>query len=385
LNPRVDTHTGSPDRVTVKSVESELMSYPLELLKYLKNPESLRGVVVKIIVEGNRVEIEFGSPDDVLKFVDFIRSLGVTSDVVKKEVRIEYDEKFWDYLVKDRQLDTRTARDYMNYLKKLNGKTINYNLYLEIVGNKWKVKLVRLYLDYLYKIGRLSWEEKERLKSIFKVKKNSDREGDEYKIETEGLIERTITMKEGLYRLILELLLYSGVRLSEVVKMLREWSDDKLECRDTFCVYRLKWFRGRKRCDYIFFPGRLLSRIMKYVHKVGRYDNLRKNVYDYYSIKTKDFRKLHYRLCRQILDKEVCAFYQSRSASLDISDRHYDELLTRATESYSNLIKKIDEFVDMVKEMMADGIPLQQVEVEGFIDEIDEVIGEDEERLLWEF
>jgi len=381
LNPRVDTHTGSPDRETAGGVGREHMSYPLELLKYTKEYESLRDTVARIVVEGNRISIEFSSPDDVRKFIDFIQALGVTGNIEKKELKIEYDVKFWDYLTKDRQLDLKTAKDYMNYLKKLNGKVIDYNLYLEIAGNKWKVKLVRLYLDYLYKTGRVSWEEKERLKSIFKVKKNNDG-NDEYKIDVDNLVERTITMREGLYRLILELLLYSGARLSEVVRMLREWSEDRLECYDDFCRYRLKWFRGRKRSDYIFFPSRLLQGIMKYAHKVGRYDNLRKNIYDYYKIKTKDFRKLHYRLCRSILDKEVCAFFQSRIASLDVSDRHYDELLTRATESYPNLAKKIDEFVERVKELMSDGVPIREVEVEGFVD--DEGF-DGEERLVWEF
>jgi len=383
-NPRVDTHTGSPDRVTVKSVESELMSYPLELLKYLKNLESLRGAV-RITVEGNKVSVEFNSVEDVTKFISFLQSLGVTN-VEKREVRVEYDEKFWDYLVKDRQLDTRTARDYMNYLKKLNGKTINYNLYLEIVGNKWKVKLVRIFLDYLFKTGKITWEEKEKLKSIFKVKKNNSNAGlNEYKVDVDGLIERTITMRAGLYKLILELLLYSGLRLSEAVRLLREWSEERLECFGDICRYRMGWVRGRKRCDYVFFPKKLLPKILKHVHRIGQYKTVRKDIYDEYGIKAKDFRKLHYRLCRNVLEKEVCAFFQSRTANLDVSDRHYDELLSKSTERYPRLVEKIDELINRIKDAMADGIPVTELEVEGFIDEIDEVVEDGEERILWEF
>jgi len=166
--------------------------------------------------------------------------------------------------------------------------------------------------------------------------------------------------------------------------MLREWSEDKLECFDVVCRYRLKWLRGRKRCDYIFFSRRLLDRIMKYVHRIGKYETIRKDIYDYYKIKTKDFRKLHYRLCRQILDKEVCAFYQSRVASLDVSDRHYDELLSRATANYPRLVEKIDELINRIKDAMADGVPVQQVEVVNWnVNEEDS--SEGEERLVWEF
>jgi len=362
LNPRVDTHTGSQGQTYV---ESDHTSYPLELLKYAEEYENMRGAVGRIIVEGNKVIIEFEDPDKSAKLIEFLRSLGVTATVEKKELKIEYDERFKEYLLKDRQIDERTARDYMNYLKKLAGKVIDYNLYLEIVDNKWKVKLVRIYLDYLFKTNKISWEEKERLKSIFKVKKNND-SGDEYKIDAENLVERAVTMREGLYRLILELLLYSGARLSEAVKMLREWDESRLECFGEICRYRLRWLRGRKRCDYIFFSRRLLDRIMKYVHKIGKYETIRKDIYDEYGIRTKDFRKLHYRLCRTILDKEICSFYQSRVANLDVSDRHYDELLTRATESYHSVVKKIEGVIDNVLSVMADGIPVEKVEVVGW-------------------
>jgi len=317
----------------------------------------------------------------VSKFVEFLQSLGV-SNVERKAIKIEYDERFWDYLVKDRDLDERTAKWYMNYLRKLSGRAINYDLYLDISGNKWMVKLVRIYLDYLFKIGRISWEEKEKLKSIFKVKKSNEGD-DEYRFDAEGLIEAAITLREGLYKLILELLLYSGARLSEVVKMLRDWDEGRLECFDEVCRYRLKWIRGRKRCDYIFFPFKLLSKIHKYVHRVGSYETIRKDIYDYYKIKSKDFRKLHYRLCRQILDKEICAFYQSRIASLDVSDKHYDELLTRATESYQKLVKRIDEFVNRIKEAMSDGVPVSVIEVLHSYENNER--GEEEERTIWEF
>ncbi len=58
--------------------------------------------------------------------------------------------------------------------------------------------------------------------------------------------------------------------------MIKELSEDRLECFDEFCRYRLRWKRGRKRCDYIYFPRYLLSKILKYIHKIGKYENLRK-------------------------------------------------------------------------------------------------------------
>ncbi|NPA97698.1 MAG: hypothetical protein GXO32_08885 [Crenarchaeota archaeon] len=39
-----------------------------------------------------------------------------------------YDEKFREYLLKDRGLSEETARDYMNCLRELDGKAMNYDL-----------------------------------------------------------------------------------------------------------------------------------------------------------------------------------------------------------------------------------------------------------------
>jgi len=95
------------------------------------------------------------------------------------------------------------------------------------------------------------------LKSIFKVKNNNNdgREDDEYEVDEYELINRILMIyDELLCRLTLKLLLCSGVKLSEIVKMLCEWDKKRLECFNDFCRYRLKLFRCRKRCDYIYFP-----------------------------------------------------------------------------------------------------------------------------------
>ncbi len=331
------------------------------MLKYLYATNILGDTLVKIIVEGSKAVLEFTSPEDLSKFIEFLNSLGVTRNIVKKETKIEYDEKFWDYLVKDRQLDEKTAKSYMNYLRKLDGEVINYDLYLRILDNKWKVKLVRIYLDFLEKNNKIFLEERDRLKSIFKVKKK-ERDDDEYYINVYDLVDKySMVSEESLYKLLLEILLYSGARLTEVVKMVREWDDGRLVCFEEFCRYKLKWRRGRKRCNWIYFPRRLLTRIARYAGRIGKYENLRKNIYDYYGIREKEFRKLHYRLCRRVLDKEICCFYQSRG--LDVSDRDYDELRTRSDENYPKLVRTINKFIDRIREELYVGRPVEEGEI----------------------
>lgn len=63
----------------------------------------------------------------------------------------------------------------MNYLKRLNGRNLDCNLCLEISSNKWMVKTIRLYIDYLIKSRKLLEEDGEKLlKNHGQVRFNQD-------------------------------------------------------------------------------------------------------------------------------------------------------------------------------------------------------------------
>jgi len=308
------------------------------------------GIIMnQVIVEGTRVILEFNDSDKITKFIELLKLLGLTSNIKKKELVIRYDERFRDYLEKDRQLDKRTITDYMRYLKKLDNKVINYDLYLEISNNKWLVKTIRLYLDYLYKRGEISWEDYQKMKSIFKVKKNNG--FNNHKVDPEDLVE--VLYDERLKEpelLVFELLLYSGIRFSEVIKLVNEFNESRLECFDGFCRYSMFWIRGRKRCDYVYLPVKLVRKLRQWkgyyrgrkVHSISRYFEKK------YKVDLKLFRKLFYRICRQTCEKEICDFIQSRISKLSIGDIHYDDLLSRADKEYPGIVRKIDELIDQL-------------------------------------
>ena len=50
--------------------------------------------------------------------------------------------------------------------------------------------MIRIYLDYFYKKGKISWEEKEKLKSIFRIKNRDNR--DEYEIDEIKVIHKNL-------------------------------------------------------------------------------------------------------------------------------------------------------------------------------------------------
>ena len=344
--------------------------------KYSWTPVIIGIRVSRVVVESNKVVLEFDDPDRLSKFIELLRLLGVTNNVEKKEVRIRYEDGFRLYLEKDRQLEERTTRDYLNYLKKLNGKVINYDLYLRVSHNKWLVKTIRLYLDYLYKKEEISFEDYQKLKSIFKVKKRSVVTN--HKIYEEDLI--TALHHEDLKEpelLLLNVLLYSGVRFTEAVKLLNEFSEDKLECFNSFCRYAVFWLRGRKRCDWIYLPKELVDLLKEWkgYFKNKKINSLTRYFEKKYNVDLKLFRKFFYRVCRDVASKEICDFYQSRISGLSIGDLHYDNLLQRADQEYPKVVRRINDVIKEDLMSMSDGIPNEEAEIITS-DEVDE-FGED--------
>jgi len=219
------------------------------------------------------------------------------------------------------------------------------------------------------------------LKSIFRINGGNREESDddEYVVDEARLIDTMLTIREGsLYQLLMKIGLYSGARLSEIVKMIREWDEARLICFEGFCRYKMKWHRGRKRCDYIYLPSRFLDEIRRYAGKIGKYGNLRKHIYDEYGIRMKEFRKLNYRICLNAgIEEAICDFYQSRITKLSVGRKYYDALRSRADEKYQLLVKAIDNFVNEMIEKLYIGKPLWD---EAVVVNVDEVQAEMEKR-----
>jgi len=340
-----------------------LNGYPHSLLKYIGDALNSRDTVSKLTIEGSKVILEFNNVDALTKFVEFLKSIGIVN-IQKREIRIKVDSQFEEYLRKDRGLNERTIRDYLNYLKKLENEVLEYSLYLKIANHRWMVKAVRLYIDYLYRTERITAEEYQRLRSIFKVKQR--RSVNPAKIDEEELI--LVFFHENLHlheKLLFEILMFSGIRFSEGVKLINEFNESKLECFNEFCRYAMFWQRGRKRCDWIYLPKNLVEELRKQ-KGIFTGKNLRtiyRNLKRKFGVDVKNYRKMFYRLCRETTEKEICDFYQSRISNLTIGDIHYDNLLTRADKDYSKIVDRIKQNIENILEAMSDGVLVQQLEV----------------------
>ncbi|MEM4618963.1 MAG: hypothetical protein QW607_01985, partial [Desulfurococcaceae archaeon] len=135
-NPRADI----PHRLS--RTVSNISVTPSARFINLTNTQNVREPVLeilRIVKNGENLVIEISDKKDV-ELLKELLGLGVTKQSVPNSIRIQYDDGFKEYLLRDRGLMERTVKDYLNYLKRLEGKTIDYNLYLEISSNRWMVK-----------------------------------------------------------------------------------------------------------------------------------------------------------------------------------------------------------------------------------------------------
>ena len=118
------------------SKSSQRVTPDVDPFKYLRETVKEWGAEMsKIILENNKIILEFDSPDVTHRFIDLLRMLGLTTNIVERKIIIKYDPNFELYLRNDKNYKERTIRDYMNYLRRLDGKKLSYQLYLEVGRN----------------------------------------------------------------------------------------------------------------------------------------------------------------------------------------------------------------------------------------------------------
>lgn len=145
-------------------------------------------------------------------------------------------KSFYEYLIKERGISEKTAREYVSALNRPYRETRNAQ------------KAYRLFAKFLMSRGIISENFAEKILKIIKVKKaNVDLyipSIDEVR-QTLEIVREYSKNIYFIYRLALE----SGARLSEILTVLR--NPDRDVCED-ICYYPLSWERGFKSSFYIF-------------------------------------------------------------------------------------------------------------------------------------
>jgi len=246
------------------------------------------------------------------------------------------EPEFRQWLAK--KVTERTLRDLMSYFGKL-PKVIEYSRVPKLVKNKWYASVLSKIAQFLWETGRIGIEDRERIKALVRGSvKRGDRRVHTPEVKAGDVASSIKSVSRVDYRLVYEVMGYSGGRLKEACYLLN--NSHRFRAVDLGEAVRvvMGYNRGFKRCEYLYLPKELWLRI-----RAGKWNVSAKNVTTYARknklILPKLVRKFHYQVMEDLgVDKEVRAFIQNRYSEITVSDEAYSKLVTRADQAYVNKI-----------------------------------------------
>ena len=122
----------------------------------------------------------------------------------------------------------------------------------------------RSYLNYLSQKSLLSDEQMARFKKKLPLRQSK---ADNYIPSNDDVVSAYKQLKDKRFQTIFKLLAFSGARITELVKMVKEYESSKLIVEEKFAKYQLHYNRGHKSSFYIYMPKELVPDLHKfYIH-----------------------------------------------------------------------------------------------------------------------
>ncbi|MFG1555423.1 MAG: integrase [Thermoplasmataceae archaeon] len=123
---------------------------------------------------------------------------------------------------------------------------------------------MRSYLNYLSQKSLVSDEQVARFKKKLPLKQSK---ADNYIQSNDEVIHAYKQLNDKRFQTIFKLLAFSGARITELVKMVKEYEPSKLIVNEKFAKYQLHYKRGYKSSFYIYMPKEMVSDLHKfYMH-----------------------------------------------------------------------------------------------------------------------
>ncbi|ABV26234.1 integrase [Sulfolobus spindle-shaped virus 5] len=202
-----------------------------------------------------------------------------------------------------KKVSRETCKEYVNYLR----KPLDVN-------NKASILAWKKY--YKWKGDIEKWK-------AIKTKKS----GVDLKVPSVDQIKQWAEKVKGSrVELLFKLLLESGIRFTEAIKVLNEYSAENDVCENNICIYTLNWQRGSKRVFYVFHISKLEKQNITY--------NYAKKLFHELDIAPKYIRKFTATKMLELgIPSEVVDFLEGRTPG-NILTKHYLDLLTLAKKYY---------------------------------------------------
>ena len=127
------------------------------------------------------------------------------------------------------------------------------------------------------------------------------------------------------------LLLESGARLAEAVKVVSEYDPQSDSCENNICIYTLNWARGSKRAFYLFHVSPIKRQAIAY--------NYARKLFHQLGVEPKYVRKfVATKLLELGVPSEVVDFLEGRTPS-QVLAKHYLDLLALAKKYYPTYVE----------------------------------------------
>ena len=142
-------------------------------------------------------------------------------------------------------------------------------------------------------------------------------------------------------RILFQILAFSGIRTTELVKMLREFDPSRLIDDKEISKYPLNYNRGNKRSQYVYMPTEIAVKLHRfYIHEDTVSSNLRN-----YGIAPKYLRKWFYNfLIMNNVPESVADFIEGRAPE-SVGSMHYLSRVKQADYWYGYVISSLKTLI----------------------------------------
>jgi len=226
-------------------------------------------------------------------------------------------------------------KDIIRYIRPIENLGINSNNELREIVSKSTSSMVltvmRAYINFLLESEVIDEETAIYFRKALPSRKTNP---DGY-VPTDSDVKKAYaSIKSEKDRLLFQILAFSGVRVTELVKMLREYDPSKLITENSVSKYPLNYFRGNKRSQYVYLPSEVAEKLHRfYIHKDTVSYEIRQ-----WGIAPKYLRKWFYNfLIMNNVPESVADFIEGRAPE-SVGSMHYLSRVKQADYWYRLII-----------------------------------------------
>ncbi len=202
----------------------------------------------------------------------------------------------------------------------------------------WFARSVRNLINYCMQKGIVTKEQANELKSVLKLK----RTGFDIYLPTDTEVKETLAaIKDHRVKILIKLMLYSGCRVIEGIKLLTEFEPNKLHFIDGVAYYDMNWIRHNKRASKLFMPASFAKQLDQiYISERILYKNWT------HKMKPKHCRNWFANKLLQLgVTESVIAFMLGHSTRTTLTT-HYLELMNNALRGYKKVAPTLQAIIN---------------------------------------